>query len=660
MTSSLAATDQAVKWGLWTDYHSGRWQYLVQEHTATFCSTLLAVVLALSLPFADRLLRRFFVLFFRWWTRRESQDPARRPLLPVSNSGDPRQFIDILQAPGGGRALLVGTIRHVRQKGSRHSVLSLMIGIIILAAWVGRVIAGIFAANIVTDRTATWDSEHCGIWQFDSDGAGEGAATRADVYDREKESRAGEYARYCYESPPSAKQPMYCDFFHQRNITYTRNTTFQCPFVDESVCVVGTPAVIFDTGLVDASQIGVNDWTTYKFRRSTTCAPLNTDSRFVSNETKDGVTTFFYRYGETDDTNYTFSSKGNPFDSLSPTYDVRTYSTSLSPRYDFWRPIPELTPPTNSTIAILFISPFHIYHLKPNSDPVFGADEPCYVDGDPAPWYCKSDAKARLFACLDRQDLCSPDGLVCWSPTVTTRNKLPPSYWLMKLSLAFSNTYDSIVHRLGSALIAQEKISQYTSAPLADTHWMLEAERLFATSLARVQFDAWTIASGADRPTGEAGDHEGYVDLTPDEAGDLCGGGLFKFRSTGYKNVYLAPFLCLLILVPAGLWVLSREVRHVSWFWGDMEVEAWFGWVWGRIRSWFRWGRTPQMTATLEQITGRVEEGQVVGNDDDHGTEEIFGQLWEDEARARDEERARQLGEGEDHELVLYYIFGFR
>lgn len=74
----------------------------------------------------------------------------------------------------------------------------------------------------------------------------------------------------------------------------------------------------------------------------------------------------------------------------------------------------------------------------------------------------------------------------------------PPAYWMMKLSLENSNIYDSILKRLGTALLAQHKITQYTSEPLSDDHWMLEARRLFEISLARIQFDAWNIASGED------------------------------------------------------------------------------------------------------------------------------------------------------------------
>ena len=64
---------------------------------------------------------------------------------------------------------------------------------------------------------------------------------------------------------------------------------------------------------------------------------------------------------------------------------------------------------------------------------------------------------------------------------------------------------------------------------------MIEADQLFATSLARIQWDAWDIASGADRNL------PGFVEMTPDEArGQLC--GIYKFKTSDYTNVNLPAF----------------------------------------------------------------------------------------------------------------------
>jgi hypothetical protein len=202
----------------------------------------------------------------------------------------------------------------------------------------------------------------------------------------------------------------------------------------------------------------------------------------------------------------------------------------------------------------------HIYHLKPSYDPIFPAIEPHYVEGYHDPYYYNSDPKARALACVDITELCSPDGETCWSMTADLPDDVlnTPAYWLMKWSLESSTIYDSIKWRLGTALLAQEKVSQSRSRPLSDNHWEAEAERLFATSLARIQFDAWSVARGKDR------EQPGYVEVTPDEGrGKLC--RLYKFNSIGYTNIDLGAFIGLL-LTPFFILILSLEARKAKNF----------------------------------------------------------------------------------------------
>ena len=200
----------------------------------------------------------------------------------------------------------------------------------------------------------------------------------------------------------------------------------------------------------------------------------------------------------------------------------------------------------------------HIYHTKPSFDPIFPAKEPHYFDDYREAYYFNADPRARALACVDTSELCSPDGTTCWSMT----SALPPDvqstpgYWLMKWALENSNTYDSIKWRLGTALLAQESVSQSISIPLSPYQWQLEAGQLFATSLARVQYDAWKMATGEDRQ------RPGYVEVTPDEAkGRLC--GLYKFKTSDYTNVNLAGFVGLPLLAIT-IFVLSRDASVVG------------------------------------------------------------------------------------------------
>ena len=146
---------------------------------------------------------------------------------------------------------------------------------------------------------------------------------------------------------------------------------------------------------------------------------------------------------------------------------------------------------------------------------------------------------------------------MCWS----MKSPLPAddpntgSYWLMKWSLENSNTYESIKWRLGSALLAQESVSQLVSVPLPDNQWEVEASQLFATSLARIQYDAWGIARGEGRG------QPGYIEVTPDEGrGKLC--SLYKFKSTGYTNVNLIGLIGL-PLIALVIFILSLDVSSL-------------------------------------------------------------------------------------------------
>lgn len=140
----------------------------------------------------------------------------------------------------------------------------------------------------------------------------------------------------------------------------------------------------------------------------------------------------------------------------------------------------------------------HIYHTKSIDDPIFPAKESRYFEDLRDPYYYNSDPRATAMACVDTSELCSPDGKTCWPmraaepPGVST----PPSYWLTKLSLTNSNIYDSLKWRLGTALLAQETISQSVSRYMRDDQWQLEASQLFATFLARIQYDACKSPQG--------------------------------------------------------------------------------------------------------------------------------------------------------------------
>jgi hypothetical protein len=100
--------------------------------------------------------------------------------------------------------------------------------------------------------------------------------------------------------------------------------THDCPFQNE-ICGQNQ-TVTFTTDAIDAGELGINSKHPPKFRRSTSCVPLSMEYPFIQNETTNGVTTYYYYYGQkpldNPRSNYTFTTTGDPFDRLVPAYEV--------------------------------------------------------------------------------------------------------------------------------------------------------------------------------------------------------------------------------------------------------------------------------------------------------------------------------------------------
>ena len=193
--------------------------------------------------------------------------------------------------------------------------------IIVIGIFVALTVAGIFSAKIASDSVALSSSINCGIWEFNDKQAGTEANYRDDLYNYKKEARASQYARNCYNLSDSFG----CNFFYNQSIAYKTSSRQMCPFKSPDLCLNGLySAVTFDTGLVDASVIGINSPATHKFRRTTSCSPLNMTERYVQKISTDhNDTEYCYYYGQKIDTNFTFNTSGDPFQWLVPVYSMK-------------------------------------------------------------------------------------------------------------------------------------------------------------------------------------------------------------------------------------------------------------------------------------------------------------------------------------------------
>ncbi len=362
------------------------WLFAVEDSSAAVLMTLLAVWLALAAPYVFKLLKYPFLCLFIWifgggdyqvvpgeppappaiGAQQPADDGlrARDDLVddpqaadgdlddnppgngqpPPADAGDPedppdtqKNLAQVLDRSTSGRDLLANTarlMRSPRQPSVNKDVFGgMVILLIFLGVFAARAFGGYYATKTGYKGSFLWHSDQCGVWRFDSSRSGDAAATRADVYNRGKEIRAAEYAKYCYDAIESNRDDVsrtmlpLCHFFQEQQISYNRTFSWDSPFPSDKLLVEGVQPVTFDTGLVDATTIGVNYKEAWKFRRRTTCTPLRADHRFVDRTVVRGTETYKYYYGVINDTlgytNYTFTSEGDPFDWLAPTYDVR-------------------------------------------------------------------------------------------------------------------------------------------------------------------------------------------------------------------------------------------------------------------------------------------------------------------------------------------------
>ncbi|KAH7122636.1 hypothetical protein B0J11DRAFT_344884 [Dendryphion nanum] len=574
------------KTGLWTDYSTSKYALVCSSLAGFWLASLAGVWLALNIKYIKDIIASFAINIYLLLNAPGShQDDSQTETtnlisgqIPAPLADEKREMARLFKFAPGVRDLLSKIFwdHHISWYIRwRLSIFTLAV----LAAAMAIVVGGIYSAKLTTDGPALLESEDCGIWLFNEEKHTEEQALRAGVVDLEKETRAASYAKNCYREA-STFDAAECDFFYHRAIPFEAPIHSQnCPFSSD-VCTNDT-TITFSTLLLDSSYIGINSPAPPRFRKRTTCTPLSMDERFIRNVTQNGTTRFYYYYGTRPEhdppADYTYETAGDPYDKLVPAYDVFAYTTTSTNRKSYWNPIPELGHPKDSTLTIIFISSLGILYKGRSVDPLFPADEEVMLPGHKQPLFRNSDPRARPFACIDEMHLCLADGINCWplygkSPDDVNPNNLlfPPEFWLMYGSFLKTNTFYTIIKRLGRAFLAQELVSDYQSQALANDHWEVEMDNFFATSLARSQYDAWSIASAEDQVHQ---DKDGYFRASNDsEVGNLC--GIYKFRPTsGYVSVSFWPFLVVCLTTPF-FFGLSRQ----AWGWTRIKQE-WKEWL---------------------------------------------------------------------------------
>ena len=142
------------------------------------------------------------------------------------------------------------TLDSLKKQTESPAIVWVVVITILFGVFVAQLVAATFSAKIASDRAGLVSSKHCGIWQIDTH-AGKEAADRDDLNNYQKEARASQYARTCYNAP-YPDDPFSCRIFYNQSIKFSTETDQPCPFASSELCSGGLySAVSFDTGLID-------------------------------------------------------------------------------------------------------------------------------------------------------------------------------------------------------------------------------------------------------------------------------------------------------------------------------------------------------------------------------------------------------------------------
>jgi len=218
-------------------------------------------------------------------------------------------------------------------------------------------------------------------------------------------------------------------------------------------------------------------------------------------------------------------------------------------------------------ITISFISSHTILYPEFRDDPVFPARQKARFPPEyrgPTLYYNNS-TRAGVLGCVDQFRICRTARGPCWDNgnitsifddqvgnTVTEEQNVGI---LLLLSLDYSTSCGSIQFRGAEALDAQSKVAHMQSLPLAEKQWQVEAEKMFQTTLARIQLNVFNVVRGI------ASSFDGYEDTLPAEYRRIC--DLAKIPTVGWRNINFVGVIGVVIIVLC-FWGLSWKLKTGS------------------------------------------------------------------------------------------------
>ena len=227
------------------------------------------------------------------------------------------------------------SLRHPRK--SKRGIGSIFVSILITLASIAWALGGSFFTTVSVGESGLSSSKTCGSYSLKANNTDPVSESRDDLVQAQKESRAGQYGRECYPDAP-VLSPDHCNFFDSQAIPSHLKFEQQCPFENHTFCNGNYTAVTLSTGIegsdgfVDASVLGLHSTKRPRFRRTSTCVPLNMRQGFIKQIPPDSDhidNQFEYYLGPVSDSTsgyeaeYTFKMFGDPSRWEIPTYLVK-------------------------------------------------------------------------------------------------------------------------------------------------------------------------------------------------------------------------------------------------------------------------------------------------------------------------------------------------
>ena len=300
-------------------------QFLVTDYQASIMNNLIAIALTLAGPRLWIIIKRFGIWAYYKWARKYRSECLQSDRLTIGSTLSNMDIIEESHSELGASLRVLGNAMQRLQprleipaspesfsRGERHlkwmtrvweviikRQLDLLISIFLSILFVGIFVAGasgsVFSAKITSDTVALANSRRC-------------CPPERHVLRDKAYLQAASYGQRCYRQPPGAEG---CDYFLRQDIPYVEKPIRECPWrhntcdqandmiritdgslkgtINASHPIHQDSAMLYDTGMLDASIIGINVPKRYQFRRVAVCAPLTSPT--------DGQQTFGFAIG---------------------------------------------------------------------------------------------------------------------------------------------------------------------------------------------------------------------------------------------------------------------------------------------------------------------------------------------------------------------------